>query len=165
MNDRIRVTPVKVVSENGTMLGEMPTVDAQRMATEAGLDLVEVSADNRPPICRIMNFGKAQYEQKKKQSNGSKHRVQLKQIRLRAKIGQHDIDFKVRKARDFLGRKHKLKINVLFRGRENAHHDRGRELLESVVKALEDVATVEQPIKMEGGRMMSVMLAPNKSGR
>ena len=162
MNDRIRVTPVKVVSADGTMLGEMPTVEAQRMATEAGLDLVEVSADARPPICRIMDFGKAQYEQKKKQNNSSKHRVQLKQIRLRAKIGQHDIDFKVRKARDFLGRKHKLKVNVLFRGRENAHHDRGRELLQEFVSALEDIADVEQPIKMEGGRMMSVMLTPNK---
>lgn len=162
MNDRIRVTPVKVVSADGTMLGEMPTVEAQRMATEAGLDLVEVSADARPPICRIMDFGKAQYEQKKKQNNSSKHRVQLKQIRLRAKIGQHDIDFKVRKARDFLGRKHKLKVNVLFRGRENAHHDRGRELLQEFVSALEDIADVEQPIKMEGGRMMSVLLSPNK---
>ena len=164
MNDRIRISPIKVVSQDGTMLGEMPTVDAQRLATEAGLDLVEVSGDARPPICRIMNYGKVQYEQKKKQNNGSKHRVQLKQIRLRAKIGQHDIDFKVRKARDFLGKKHKLKINVLFKGRENAHHERGRELLEEVVKTLEDVATIEQPIKMEGRRAMSVLLTPSKSG-
>ena len=145
------------------MLGEMPTTEAQRMATEVGLDLVEVSPDARPPICRIMNYGKVQYEQKKKQNSGSKHRVQLKQIRLRAKIGQHDIDFKVRKARDFLGKKHKLKINVLFKGRENAHHDRGRELLAEVVKSLQDVATIEQPIKMEGRRAMSVLLAPSKT--
>lgn len=144
------------------MLGEMPTSDAQRMASELGLDLVEVSPDARPPICRIMNYGKVQYEQRKKQNSGSKSRVQLKQIRLRAKIGQHDIDFKVRKARDFLGKKHKLKINVLFKGRENAHHDRGRELLAEVVKSLEDVAVVEQPIKMEGRRAMSVLLTPAK---
>ena len=146
------------------MLGEMPTPDAQRLATEAGLDLVEVSAESRPPIVRIMDFGKAQYEQKKKQNQGSKHRVQLKQIRLRAKIGKHDIDFKIRKARDFLARKHKLKINVLFRGRENAHHERGKELLEEVVRSLEDVSSIEQPIKMEGRRMMSVLLSPAKSG-
>lgn len=163
MNQNIRVSPVKVVSQDGNMLGEMPTADAQRLATEAGLDLVEVSADARPPICRIMNYGKVQYEQSKRQSNGSKHRVQLKQIRLRAKTGQHDIDFKVRKARDFLKRKHKLKINVLFKGRENAHHDRGRELLQEVVTSLEDVASVEQPIKMEGRRAMSVMLSPSKA--
>lgn len=163
MNDRIRISPVKVVSQDGTMLGEMPTTDAQRLANEAGLDLVEVSADSRPPVCRIMDFGKVQYDQKKKQNNSAKHRVQLKQIRLRAKIGQHDIDFKVRKAREFLSRKHKLKINVIFRGRENAHHDRGRELLEEVVNSLEDVAAIEQPIKMEGWRMMSVLLSPSKS--
>ena len=147
------------------MLGEMPTADAQRMATEAGLDLVEVSPDTRPPICRIMNYGKVQYEKNKKQNSSAKHRVQLKQIRLRAKIGQHDIDFKVRKARDFLGKKHKLKINVLFKGRENAHQDRGRELLSEIVKSLEDVATIEQPIKMEGRRAMSVLLSPTKSGK
>jgi translation initiation factor IF-3 len=164
MNDRIRISPIKVVSQEGTMLGEMPTPDALRMASEAGLDLVEVSPEARPPICRIMDFGKVQYEQKKKQGNSSKSRVQLKPIRLRAKIGQHDIDFKVRKARDFLRRKHKLKINVLFRGRENAHHERGRELLTEVVELLEDIATVEQPIKMEGRRAMSVMLSPSKSG-
>ena len=160
MNDRIRITPIRVVDQEGTMLGEMPTVDAQRMATEAGLDLVEVSPDAKPPVCRIMNYGKVQYEQKKKQSGG-KQRTQLKQIRLRAKIGQHDIDFKVRKAREFLGRKHKVKINVLFRGRENAHHERGRELLEEVVQGLEDISAIEQPIKMEGRRMMSVLLTPN----
>lgn len=164
MNDRIRISPVKVVNQEGAMLGEMPVADAQRLAVEAGLDLVEVSPDVRPPICRIMNYGKVQYQQKKKQNSGSKHRVQLKQIRLRAKIGQHDIDFKVRKARDFLGKKHKLKINVLFKGRENAHHDRGRELLSEVVKSLEDVAAIEQPIKMEGRRAMSVLLTPTRHG-
>lgn len=160
MNDRIRITPIRVVSHEGTMLGEMPTEEALKLAVEVGMDLVEVSPDSRPPVCRIMDYGKVQYEQRKKQSSGTKHRVQLKQIRLRAKIGQHDIDFKVRKAQEFLKKKHKVKINVLFRGRENAHHERGRELLEEVVKALEDVAAIEQPIKMEGRRMMSVMLTP-----
>ena len=124
------------------------------------MDLVEVSAEARPPVCRIMDFGKVQYERQKKQGGGAKHRVQLKQIRLRAKTGQHDIDFKIRKARDFLRHKHKVKFNVLFRGRENAHHDRGRELLDEVVKTLEDVATIEQPVKMEGRRLMSVLLTP-----
>ena len=165
MNEQIRISPVKVVSHDGTMLGEMPTSDAQRMAREAGLDLVEVSADSRPPVCRIMNYGKAQYEQKKKQNKGTKHRVQLKQIRLRAKIDQHDIDFKVRNARKFLSDNQKLKFAVLFRGRENAHQDRGRKLLAQVVESLDDVATVEQPIKMEGNRMMSVVLTPKKSAK
>ena len=160
MNDRIRITPVKVVNHDGEMLGEMPTAEALQIAADLGLDLVEVGAEARPPICRIMDYGKVQYERQKKQSGSAKTRVQLKQIRLRAKIGQHDIDFKTRKARDFLSKKHKVKINVVFRGRENAHHDRGRELLEGFVSSLEDVAAIEQPIKMEGGRMMSVMLMP-----
>ena len=160
MNDRIRISPVQVVSHDGKMLGEMATSEAMRLAVDAGLDLVEVSADARPPVCRIMDFGKVQYERQKKQAGSAKHRVQLKQIRLRAKTGQHDIDFKIRKARDFLKLKHKVKFNVLFRGRENAHHERGRELLDEVVKTLDDIATVEQPVKMEGRRMMSVLLTP-----
>lgn len=144
------------------MLGEMATVDALRMAAEAGLDLVEVSADARPPVCRIMDFGKVQYERKKKQSGGTKpHRVQqLKQIRLRAKTGQHDIDFKVNQARKFLERKDKVKVNVLFRGRENAHHGRGREMLLAVIEQLADVAIVERPPGMESGRMMTMTLIP-----
>ena len=121
---------------------------------------LKCSPDTRPPICRILDYGKLQYEKQKKQSGSAKHRVQLKQIRLRAKTGQHDIDFKVRKARDFLKHRHKVKINVLFRGRENAHHERGREMLEQIIESLADMASVEQPVKMEGGRMMSVMLAP-----
>lgn len=88
MNERIRITPVKVVSQDGEMLGEMASADAQQLAKDAGLDLVEVSSDARPPICRIMDYGKVQYEQRKKQNHGAKHRVQLKQIRLRAKTGQ-----------------------------------------------------------------------------
>jgi len=160
MNDRIRSSPVRVVSHDGKMLGEMATSEAMRLAVDAGLDLVEVSADDRPPVCRIMDFGKVQYERQKKQGGGAKHRVQLKQIRLRAKTGQHDIDFKIRKARDFLKQRHKVKFNVLFRGRENAHHERGRELLDEVVKTLDDIAAVEQPVKMEGRRLMSVLLTP-----
>lgn len=144
------------------MLGETPTSDAIQMATQAGLDLVEVSPAARPPVCRIMDYGKAQYERHKKQSGGTKrHRSQqLKQIRLRAKTGQHDIDFKVKKARAFLDRKDKVKVNVLFRGRENAHHDRGREMLLGIIETLSDVAAVERPPGMESGRSMSMTLIP-----
>lgn len=161
MNDRIRISPVRVVTDDGEMLGEMDTDDARNLAREAGLDLVEVSPTARPPVCRIMDYGKAKYEKQKKQRNASKsHQVQLKQIRLRAKTGQHDIEVKINKARQFLGRKDKVKINVLFRGRENAHHDRGREMLNEIIKGLEDVATIESHPKMEGGRAMSCVLAP-----
>ena len=113
------------------MLGTMATAAARQLAVEAGLDLVEVAPDAGPPVCRIMDHGKSQYNRKKKQSDGRKsRRTQLKQIRLRAKTGDHDIDFKVRQAEMFLRRQDKVKINVTFRGRENAHHERGREMLE-----------------------------------
>ena len=161
MNERIRISPVRVVNADCEMLGEMETEKALALALDQGLDLVEVSPDARPPVCRIMNYGKVVYERQKKTSSGAKHhKTQLKQLRLRAKTGQHDIEVKINKAREFLGRRDKVKINVMFRGRENAHHDRGREMLDEIVKSLEDVATVEQSPRMESGRMMSVLLAP-----
>jgi translation initiation factor IF-3 len=162
MNERIRITPIRLVSEEGEMIGEIATSEALKMAAEAGLDLVEVSPDARPPVCRIMDFGKSQYERQKKQSGGPKrHRTQqLKQIRLRAKTGRHDIDFKVNQARAFLARKDKVKVNVLFRGRENAHHERGREMLQAIIQSLDDVATVERPPSMDSGRSMTMTLIP-----
>ncbi len=165
MNDRIRISPIRVVNADGEMLGEMETEAALALAQEQGLDLVEVSPDARPPVCRIMNYGKVLYERQKKSSGSRQHKTQLKQLRLRAKTGQHDIDVKVGKARQFLTRGDKVKINVMFRGRENAHHDRGREMLDDIIQSLEDVATVEQPPRMESGRMMSVLLSPVRSGK
>ena len=160
MNEQIRITPVRVVDADGEMLGEMETAKALELAEEAGMDLVEVGANAKPPVCRIMDYSKVQYEKKKKSSGGKQHRTQLKQIRLRAKIGEHDIQVKVDAARKFLERRDKVKINVMFRGRENAHHDLGRELLEDVIKRLSDVSTVEQFPRMESGRMMSTTLTP-----
>ncbi len=162
MNERIRISPIRVVNADGEMLGEMETEKALRIAQDQSLDLVEVSPEARPPVCRIMDYGKVIYQRQKKTSGSKQHKTQLKQLRLRAKTGAHDIEVKVNKAREFLGRRDKVKINVMFRGRENAHHDRGREMLDGIVKSLEDVATVEVPPKMESGRMMSVLLSPNK---
>ena len=161
MNDEIRIPTIRVVNADGKMLGEMATQQALELAREAGLDLVEINPDDKPPVCKIMDFGKMQYERRKKQSSGKKtHQQQLKQIRLRAKTGQHDIDFKVKKVREFLNRKDKVKINVLFRGRENAHHERGREMLEEIGESLKDVADIERPPFMESGRSMSMLVAP-----
>ena len=162
MNERIRISPIRVVNADGEMLGEMETEKALRIAQDQSLDLVEVSPEARPPVCRIMDYGKVIYQRQKKTSGSKQHKTQLKQLRLRAKTGAHDIEVKVNKAREFLGRRDKVKINVMFRGRENAHHDRGREMLDGIVKSLEDVAIVEVPPKMESGRMMSVLLSPNK---
>lgn len=160
MNEGIRISPIRVVDADGEMLGEMETAKALELADEAGMDLVEVSPNARPPVCRIMDYSKAQYEKRKKSSGGKQHRTQLKQIRLRAKIGDHDIQVKVNKARQFLERRDKVKINVMFRGRENAHHDLGRELLDNVIKMLSDVSTVEQFPRMESGKMMTATLTP-----
>lgn len=144
------------------MVGIIPTQEAMTLATEAGLDLVEVSPNDRPPVCRIMDYGKFKYEQKKRlsQKSNKQHQTQLKEIRLRPKTGQHDIDFKVKRAKEFLSQNDKVKVNVIFRGRENAHHERGREILEGVMEMLEDIAKVEKPAGMEGPRAMSMILAP-----
>ncbi len=162
MNDRIRISPIRVVNAEGEMLGEMETAVALRMAQDEGLDLVEVSPDARPPVCRIMNYGKVIYERQKKSGGPRQHKTQLKQLRLRAKTGQHDIEVKVNKAREFLERRDKVKINVMFKGRENAHHERGTEMLTEIIKMLQDIASVEQAPRMESGKMMSILLTPLK---
>ncbi|VAX40329.1 Translation initiation factor 3 [hydrothermal vent metagenome] len=161
MNDQIRITPVRVVNHDGEMLGVIPTSEALEVAAEVGMDLVEVAPTERPPVCRIMDYGKFKYEQKMKAKKNSKQKQsQTKEIRLRPKTGAHDIEFKVNRARTFLGQNDRVKVNVLFRGRENAHHDRGREILEEVIRQLEDVAKVEKFPSMESGRSMSIILAP-----
>ncbi|QDU79766.1 Translation initiation factor IF-3 [Polystyrenella longa] len=161
MNDQIRITPIRVVDQNGEMLGVIPTQEALRIAGESGLDVVEVAPNERPPVCRIMDYGKFKYEQKKKLAKNTKqHQTQLKEIRLRPKTGDHDIDFKVKQARTFLKQKDKVKINIMFKGRENAHHERGREILLSIIASLDDVAKVEAPPRMEGGRNMSAVVSP-----
>jgi translation initiation factor IF-3 len=161
LNDQIRLTPIRVVDQEGKMLGVIATSEAQRLAYEAGLDLVEVAPNERPPVCRIMDYGKFKYEQKKKHSNASKqHQVQIKEVRLRPKTGDHDIDFKVKQAREFLTHKDKVKFTVIFRGRENAHHERGREMLDEIIVQLQDVAKVEKNPSMEGGKSMTAVLTP-----
>lgn len=142
------------------MLGVMPTAEALELARTAELDLVEVAADERPPVCRIMDYGKFKYEQKKKQAKSTKqHQVQIKEIRLRPKTGDHDIEFKVKQARGFLADRDKVKVNVMFRGREMAHVDRGRQMIQDIITKLEDVAKVEKVPSMEG-RSMTAVLTP-----
>jgi translation initiation factor IF-3 len=151
---------VRVVNHNGDLLGVMPTPEALEVALEAGMDLVEVAPDAKPPVCRVMDYGKFKYEQKKKREGNKPHQMQVKEIRLRPKTGDHDIDFKIKRARMFLGQKDKVKINVIFRGRENAHHERGREMLNGIIETLDDIAKVEKAPGMESGRTMSAILAP-----
>jgi translation initiation factor IF-3 len=162
LNEQIYAKEIRVINAEGQMLGLLPTTEALALAAAQELDLVEVSAEAVPPVCRIMNYSKARFERQKK-TTSKRHQPQLKQIRLGAKTGQHDIDVKINKAREFLARGDKVKLNVVFRGRENAHHSRGRELLTAIVKSLEEVATVEQPPRMESGRMMSMLLTAGRA--
>jgi len=137
----------------------VPTAQALDMAREAQLDLVEVAANERPPVCKIMDFGKFRYEQSHKKSKAKPHQQKLKEIRVRPKTGNHDIVTKINQARRFLEHKDKVLLNVLFRGRELQHIDEGRRIITSMVEQLADLAKIERPPSMEGKRMIA-MLAP-----
>jgi translation initiation factor IF-3 len=162
INERIGVREVRVVGDDGQQLGVLPTRDALAKARELGLDLVEVSPNSRPPVCRIMDFGKYKYEQSKKakQSRKRQHQVVLKEIKLRPKIEKHDYEFKKKHIVEFLDHGDKVKITLQFRGREMAHADLGRKLLDQLTEELKDVAKVESAPRQEG-RMMIMMLAPS----
>jgi translation initiation factor IF-3 len=159
VNEQIRITPVRLITADGTQMGIVPTGKAMELAREAGLDLVEVAPGERPPVCKIMDYGKFKYDQKKKQTKQKTHQVQVKEIRVRPKTGDEDIRVKVRKAREFLEHKDKVLVNVLFRGRELAHIDEGRRVMEEVLQLLDDVAKVEKNPSMEGKRM-TALVAP-----
>jgi translation initiation factor IF-3 len=122
-------------------------------AQDLGLDLVEVAPNSDPPVCRIMDFGKHKYAQSKRAHKSPSHRSKLKEIRVRPKTGKHDIDFKVKRARQFLEHKDKVQITVIFRGREMAHIDEGRRVVEGILAELEDVAKVDSPPRQAGRRM------------
>ena len=161
VNERIRIPEIRLVDQEGNQVGVMPTAEARRIALEAGLDLVEVAPMARPPVCRIMDFGKYKYEQAKKakESRKKQHTVNLKEMRFRPKIEEHDFQFKTRHVRQFLEEGNKVRCFVLFRGRERAHVEFGQRVLERVAEGLRDIANVEAPPMMEG-RSMNMILAP-----
>ncbi len=163
MNDQIRVQKVRLISPEGEQIGIVPTSEALEKAINYGLDLVEVSPNAKPPVCRIMDFGKYKYEQSKKEkiSKKKQHTVTVKEIRLRPRTDEHDLETKLRHARKFLEQKNKVKITILFRGREMAYQDFGTELMEKVQDDLEDVAKVEADPKMEGRRMIMILSHKN----
>src|SRR5262249_33440894 len=159
VNEQIRISPVRVINAEGAMLGVMPTGKALETARETGQDLVEVAPNERPPVCKIMDYGKFKYEQKKPTHKQKQHQTQIKEIRVRPKTGDHDIEVKVKRAREFLEHKDKVLVNVLFRGRELAHIEEGRKVMDEVLQSLEEVAKVEKNPSMEGKRMTAI-LAP-----
>jgi len=161
VNHRIRVPEVRVIGAEGEMLGVLSTHEALRMAQEKGLDLVEVNPKAEPPVCKILDFGKYKYEEKKKSAEAKRKQtvVDIKEVKLRPKTDDHDINFKIRAARRFLEAGHKVKFTVRFRGREITHPEKAQEQLTLVIQGTEDVANVETRIMMEA-RTMTVMVAP-----
>ena len=153
------MTPVRVISAEGEQLGILPTADAMTVARESGMDLVEVSPDSKPPVCRIMDFGKYKYQQKKRQHKNNAHQTKVKEIRVRPKTGVHDIKVKVDRARGFLNHKDKVLVSVLFRGRELAHIEEGERVIRQILQQLEDIGKVESPPK-RSGRRIECRLAP-----
>ncbi|MBL9119308.1 MAG: translation initiation factor IF-3 [Phycisphaerae bacterium] len=165
LNDRIRITPIRLLDENGEMVGIVETDDARRRAMELGLDLVEIAADVRPPVCRIMDYGKFKYEQSKKdKANKAKSKAsELKEVRLgrSMKIGEHDIAIRVAQARRFLIEGHKVQIVQNFKGREIAHRDRGDVRMRAIVAELADLGRVELMPRMNG-RRLTMIIGPDK---
>ena len=150
-----------IIDDEGQKLGVIPIIQALEMARERGLDLVEVAPNANPPVCRILDYGKFKYEQSKKEREAHKHQKQvvLREVRFKPKIGQHDIDVKRRVVEGLLAGGDKVKVSVMFRGREITHPEIGRELLLGISAKLKDVAIVERQPSMEG-RFMNMYLAP-----
>jgi translation initiation factor IF-3 len=163
INDQIRISPVRLIGVNGEQLGVVPTAQAMDLAREANLDLVEVAANERPPVCKILDYGKFRYQQSRKTSKAKVHQQKLKEIRVRPKTGDHDVVTKINQARKFLEHKDKVLVNVLFRGRELQHIEEGRRIIDMILQQLVDVAKVEKAPSMEGKRM-TAMLAPKAGG-
>jgi translation initiation factor IF-3 len=164
VNERVRAREVRVIDEDGQVVGVMSSAQALAMAREQNVDLVEVSPMATPPVCRLMDYGRFKYEQAKKENEARKRQKtsELKEIRLSPKTDDHDIAVKVRKVEEFLGEGDKVKVVVRFRGREMAHPELGRRLLEQMMADVKNIAVVERTPIMEG-RMMSMILskAPN----
>jgi translation initiation factor IF-3 len=161
INEHIRVPEVRLIGIDGQQVGVMPTKEALAQAVEAHLDLVEVAPQASPPVCRIMDYGKFKYQQSKKQQEARRRAttIQVKEVKVRPKIEEHDMGFKLRNAKRFLEDGDKVKISVIFRGREIAHTDRGFRILSQMAEALAEVGNVEQNPKLEG-RNLSMIVTP-----
>jgi translation initiation factor IF-3 len=164
INDRIRVPEVRLVGEDGKQIGVIKTSEALAYAQERDLDLVEVAPDARPPVCRVLDYSKYKYEQEQKQKAARKHQQQIsiREIKFRPKIAQNDYDTKKGHVRRFLKGKDKVKVTIMFRGREVTHPERGVALLTRLAEELADVGTVEQS-PLQDGRNMTMMLGPSKA--
>ncbi len=163
INEEIRGKEVRLISSEQEQLGIVPVRDALRMAQEQELDLVEIAPNAKPPVCRIMDFGKYKYEQSKREKEARKKQkiISVKEVKVRPNIEDHDLEVKTKNALKFLTEGDKVKVTLMFRGREMAHAELGKKLLKRVADATEEVATVERQPKVEG-RNMIMILAPKQ---
>lgn len=161
VNERIRISPVLLIASDGSKLGAMPTAQALGMAKEEGLDLVEVVPNARPPVCRIMDYGKFRYEQGKSKKS-QKKRTPLKEVRLRPKTDVADKARAVDKARKFLEKGHQVQFTMLFRGRENAFKSEGMRAMSDIAVILDDVGQLDRPPSSPSGRRATMVIAPRK---
>lgn len=161
INQRIRAKEVRVIDPDGEQIGIIPTKEALAAAADAGLDLVEVSPNANPPVCKIMDYGRYRYEQTKKKQEAKKKQstFQLKEIKVRPKTGEHDLQVKIGHIKKFIGNKDKVKVSVIFRGREITLSELGRKVLQKIIEETEEVAMVEQNPKFEG-RILVMVLSP-----
>ncbi len=161
VNEQIRIPRVLVIDENGQKLGVMDTRDAIRLARSKGLDLIEVAPHARPPVCRIMDYGKFKYQQRKKEKEARKHQKDLKEIRLTPQMSEHDLLYRVKSAEEFLREGHRVRVFMQIWGRWAAHADLGEAKLQEFVNQLSHVATVETPLTHQG-KLIAIVLAPRK---
>lgn len=163
VNEEVRAREVRLIGLNGEQLGVMHPKDALKIALEQDLDLVEISPNGQPPVCRIMDYGKYKYEQSKRERENKKNQkvITIKEVKLRPNIEDHDFHTKVRNAAKFLEAGSKVKVTIMFRGREITRAESGKELCEKVFQELQDISKIEKPAKVEG-RNMTMMLTPIK---
>ena len=159
INEQIRDKEVRVIGENQEQLGVMPAKEAFRLAEEAGLDLVKIAPTAKPPVCRIVDYGKFRYEQTRKEKEAKKKQkvIEIKEIRLSPNIDKNDLNTKINAARKFLSKGDKVKVTLRFRGREMAHMNSSKHILDDFAEALTDVAMIEKPAKIEGKSIIMVL--------
>jgi translation initiation factor IF-3 len=164
INERIRVPEVRLINETGEQVGVVPTPEALDYARERDLDLVEVAANSKPPVVRVLDYSKYRYEQEQKAKAARKHQqqVNVREIKLRPKIAQHDYETKRGHVQRFLRNQDKVKVTIMFRGREQSHPERGRALLDRLLQDVSDIGSVEQE-PLQEGRNMTMLLAPNRA--
>ena len=164
INERIRVPEVRLIDENGEQVGIIPTPEALERARERELDLVVVSPTSKPPVCRILDYSKYKYEQEQKAKAARKHQqqVNVREIKLRPKIAQHDYETKRGHVERFLKQQDKVKVTIMFRGREQSHPERGRMLLDRLLEDVSEIGVMESP-PLQEGRNMTMLLGPARS--